>query len=121
LIRVDALAYGIQNFIEKCRRARRLRVFIGLDTINSANLLHAWRAASIITFCGYILGFPEAWLHLTIEACSEEDGLRNDLQFCKLSLRACPKIPTKNKQLARPGGLEPPTHSLEGCCSIQLS
>ena len=21
----------------------------------------------------------------------------------------------------RPGGLEPPTHSLEGCCSIQLS
>ena len=25
------------------------------------------------------------------------------------------------KGLARPGGFEPPTHSLEGCCSIQLS
>ena len=23
--------------------------------------------------------------------------------------------------VARPGGFEPPTHSLEGCCSIQLS
>jgi hypothetical protein len=23
--------------------------------------------------------------------------------------------------MARPGGLEPPTHSLEGCCSVQLS
>ncbi len=32
--------------------------------------------------------------------------------------------PVKAKQLktlARPGGLEPPTHSLEGCCSIRLS
>jgi hypothetical protein len=75
LIQVDALAYRIPNFIEKCRRAGCLRVFIGLETINSANLLHAkkrqnkigeyrqmlqaWRAAGIITFCGYILGFPE--------------------------------------------------------------
>ncbi len=24
-------------------------------------------------------------------------------------------------ELARPGGFEPPTHSLEGYCSIQLS
>ena len=75
LIQVDALAYRIPNFVEKCRRAGCLRVFIGLETINSANLLHAkkrqnkvddyrqmlqaWRAAGIITFCGYILGFPE--------------------------------------------------------------
>ena len=75
LIQVDALAYRIPNFIEKCRRAGCLRVFIGLETINSDNLLHAkkrqnkigeyrqmlqaWRAAGIITFCGYILGFPE--------------------------------------------------------------
>ncbi len=75
LIQVDALAYRIPNFIEKCRRAGCLRVFIGLETINPGNLLHAkkrqnkigeyrqmlqaWRAAGIITFCGYILGFPE--------------------------------------------------------------
>ena len=24
-------------------------------------------------------------------------------------------------RIMRPGGLEPPTHSLEGCCSIRLS
>ncbi|MBV9248639.1 MAG: radical SAM protein [Acetobacteraceae bacterium] len=75
LIQVDALAYRIPNFIEKCRRAGCLRVFIGLETINPGNLLHAkkrqnkiseyrrmlqaWRAAGIITFCGYILGFPD--------------------------------------------------------------
>jgi hypothetical protein len=75
LIQVDALAYRIPNFIDKCRRAGCLRVFIGLETINPGNLLHAkkrqnkigeyrqmlqaWRAAGIITFCGYILGFPE--------------------------------------------------------------
>ena len=75
LIQVDALAYRLPNFIEKCRRAGCLRVFIGLETINPGNLLHAkkrqnkigeyrrmlqaWRNAGIITFCGYILGFPE--------------------------------------------------------------
>jgi tRNA A37 methylthiotransferase MiaB len=75
LIQVDALAYRIPDFIEKCRRAGCVRVFIGLETINPRNLLHAkkrqnrigdyrqmlqaWRAAGIITFCGYILGFPE--------------------------------------------------------------
>ncbi len=75
LIQVDALAYLIPNFIEKCRRAGCLRVFIGLETINPGNLVHAkkrqnkigeyrrmlqaWRAAGVITFCGYILGFPE--------------------------------------------------------------
>jgi hypothetical protein len=75
LIQVDALAYKIPNFIDKCRRAGCLRVFIGLETINAANLVHAkkrqnrigeyrrmlqaWRAAGVIIFCGYILGFPE--------------------------------------------------------------
>ena len=75
LIQVDALAYRIPHFIEKCRRAGCLRVFIGLETINPGNLVHAkkrqnkigeyrrmlqaWRAAGVIIFCGYILGFPE--------------------------------------------------------------
>ena len=75
LIQVDALAYRLPNFIDKCKRAGCRRIFIGLETINAANLKHAnkrqnklgeyrkmlqaWRAAGIITFCGYILGFPE--------------------------------------------------------------
>jgi radical SAM superfamily enzyme YgiQ (UPF0313 family) len=74
IIQVDALAYRIPNFVEKCRRAGCLRVFIGLESVNAENLLQAkkrqnkvggyramlrtWRAAGIMTFCGYILGFP---------------------------------------------------------------
>jgi hypothetical protein len=73
IIQVDAAAYRIPNFIEKWRRAGCLRVFIGLETISPDNLLQAkkrqnkvseyrrmfqaWRAAGIMTFCGYILGF----------------------------------------------------------------
>ena len=68
------LAYRIPNFVEKCKRAGCLRVFIGLESVNAENLLLAkkrqnkvggyrtmlmtWRAAGIMTFCGYILGFP---------------------------------------------------------------
>jgi hypothetical protein len=37
LIQVDALAYRIPNFIEKCRRAGCLRVFIGYGVRTSAN------------------------------------------------------------------------------------
>ena len=92
LIQVDALAYRIPNFIEKCRRAGCLRVFIGLETINPGNLLHAkkrqnkigeyrqmlqaWRAAGIITFCGYILGFPEDTV----------DSIARDIEILKREL-----------------------------------
>lgn len=74
IIQVDALAWKIPGFVEKCRRAGVKRVFIGLENVNPANLLHAkkrqnkvgeyramlqaWRNAGIMTFAGYILGFP---------------------------------------------------------------
>ena len=73
IIQVDALAYRIPNFVEKCKRAGCLRVFIGLESVSPENLLQAkkrqnkvgdyramlrtWRVAGIMTFCGYILGF----------------------------------------------------------------
>ena len=74
IIQVDALAYKLPRFIEKCERAGCRRVFIGLENINPENLasagkrqnrvgeyremLMAWRDAGIMTYCGYILGFP---------------------------------------------------------------
>ncbi len=74
IIQVDTLCYKLPNFIEKCARAGVKRVFIGLENINPANLagakkrqnkiteyrqmLLAWKAARIITYAGYILGFP---------------------------------------------------------------
>ncbi len=74
LIQVDTLCHRIPNFIEKARRAGVTKVFIGLENINPENLaaakkrqnkiteyrtmLLAWKAQGIITFAGYILGFP---------------------------------------------------------------
>ena len=74
LIQVDTLCHKLPNFIEKCKRAGVRRVFIGLENINPDSLagahkrqnkiteyrtmLQAWKAAKIITYCGYITGFP---------------------------------------------------------------
>lgn len=74
MIQVDTLCHKIPNFIEKSRRAGVTRVFIGLENVNPDNLiaakkrqnklteyrrmLLAWKAEGIMTFAGYILGFP---------------------------------------------------------------
>jgi radical SAM superfamily enzyme YgiQ (UPF0313 family) len=74
LIQVDTLCHKLPNFISKCARAGVRRVFIGLENINPDNLaaahkrqnkiteyrkmLLAWKEARIITYCGYITGFP---------------------------------------------------------------
>lgn len=74
IIQVDVLAHKTKNFIEKAERAGCKRVFIGLENINPDNLqtakkgqnriteyrtmLQEWRAKGIITYAGYILGFP---------------------------------------------------------------
>jgi hypothetical protein len=74
IIQVDTLCHKLPNFVEKCSRAGVRRVFIGLENINPANLagakkkqnriteyremLLAWKAARVITYAGYIIGFP---------------------------------------------------------------
>ena len=74
IIQVDTLCHRIPNFIDKAARAGCKRVFIGLENINPDNLLRAkkkqnrvheyremflaWRARQVITYAGYILGFP---------------------------------------------------------------
>jgi radical SAM superfamily enzyme YgiQ (UPF0313 family) len=74
LIQVDTLCHKLPNFIKKCARAGVRRVFIGLENINPDNLaaahkrqnkiteyrkmLLAWKEARVITYCGYITGFP---------------------------------------------------------------
>jgi hypothetical protein len=73
-LQVDTLCHKLPNFIEKSRRAGVKRVFIGLENINPDSLLGAskrqnkitdyramllaWKKAGVITYCGYILGFP---------------------------------------------------------------
>jgi radical SAM superfamily enzyme YgiQ (UPF0313 family) len=74
IIQVDTCCHRLPNFIEKAARAGVKRVFIGLENINPQSLvgakkqqnkitdyrkmLLAWKHAGILTYCGYILGFP---------------------------------------------------------------
>jgi radical SAM superfamily enzyme YgiQ (UPF0313 family) len=73
-IQVDTLSHKIPRFIEKAARAGCKKVFIGLESINPDSLrsaskgqnriteyrrmLQAWRRARVLTYAGYILGFP---------------------------------------------------------------
>ena len=74
IIQVDTLCHRLPNFIEKSARAGVKRVFIGLENINPESLMGAkkqqnkiteyrkmlleWKQARVVTYCGYILGFP---------------------------------------------------------------
>jgi radical SAM superfamily enzyme YgiQ (UPF0313 family) len=73
-IQVDTLCHRIPWFVEKAARAGVRKVFIGLENINPESLkgaskgqnriteyramLQAWRRARVLTYAGYILGFP---------------------------------------------------------------
>ena len=92
MIQVDTLCHRIPNFIEKSRRAGVTRVFIGLENINPANLIAAkkrqnkiteyrkmlleWKRVGIMTFAGYILGFPN----------DTPESIRHDLEIIKKEL-----------------------------------
>ena len=74
ILQVDTLCHRIPHFVEKSARAGCAFVFIGLENINPESLmgtkkrqnkiweyremLLAWRHARVITYAGYILGFP---------------------------------------------------------------
>jgi hypothetical protein len=74
IVQVDTLCHKIPNFVEKAARAGVKRVFIGLENINPESLvgakkkqnriadyrdmLLAWKKARVLTYAGYILGFP---------------------------------------------------------------
>jgi radical SAM superfamily enzyme YgiQ (UPF0313 family) len=73
-LQVDTLCHRIPGFIEKSARAGCTAVFIGLENINPESLmgtkkrqnkiweyremLRAWKRAKVLTYAGYILGFP---------------------------------------------------------------
>ena len=74
VMQVDTLCHKIPGFVEKAARAGCKKVFIGLENINPASLkgaskgqnqiteyrkmLQAWRKAGVLSYAGYILGFP---------------------------------------------------------------
>ena len=74
LLQVDTLCHRTPGFIEKAAAAGCYTVFIGLENINPQSLLgtkkrqnkiweyremlQAWKHAHVMTWAGYILGFP---------------------------------------------------------------
>jgi len=91
-IQVDTLCHKIPNFMDKSKRAGVTRVFIGLENINPANLIAAkkrqnkiteyrkmlleWKRVGIMTYAGYILGFPN----------DTPESIRQDLEIIKHEL-----------------------------------
>ncbi len=75
IIQVDTLCHKTPNFIEKAVRAGCNRVFIGLENVDPdalmsakkrqnkiweyREMLLAWKRRGVVTYAGYILGFPE--------------------------------------------------------------
>jgi radical SAM superfamily enzyme YgiQ (UPF0313 family) len=75
VIQADTQAHRIPRFIEKAARAGVTRVFMGMESINPdalktaqkgqnkitdyRALLQAWHRVGVLTYAGYILGFPD--------------------------------------------------------------
>jgi len=91
-IQVDTLCHQIPNFIDKAARAGVARVFIGLENINPDSLLgakkrqnritdyramlQAWKKRGVITYAGYILGFPN----------DRKETIKRDIEIIKREL-----------------------------------
>ena len=74
ILQVDTMCHKLPNFIDKAVRAGVHKVFVGLENINPEtlaatrkkqnriteyrNMFQAWRAKGVVTYAGYILGFP---------------------------------------------------------------
>jgi radical SAM superfamily enzyme YgiQ (UPF0313 family) len=92
MMQVDLLSHTIKNFAEKARRAGCTQVFLGMESLNPANLADAgkkqnkiqdyrvtietYRAHEIATHCGYIIGFDgdsyETVIHHDLEMLMNE-------------------------------------------------
>jgi radical SAM superfamily enzyme YgiQ (UPF0313 family) len=91
-LQVDTMCHKLPGFIEKARQAGTRSVFIGLENINPDNLTAAlkfqnrigeyramfqeWRKQKILTYAGYILGFPN----------DTPDSIARDIEIIKREL-----------------------------------
>ncbi|WP_420411769.1 B12-binding domain-containing radical SAM protein [Roseibium sp.] len=91
IIQVDTLCHRLDGFIEMAARAGCNRVFIGLENIDPdalmaakkrqnkiweyRKMLQAWKEVGVVTYAGYILGFPDDTpekIHRNIEIIKKE-------------------------------------------------
>ena len=75
VVQVDTQSHRIPRFVEKAGKAGVTRAFLGLENINPDSLkgahkgqnkitdyramLQAWHGVGVLTYAGYILGFPD--------------------------------------------------------------
>lgn len=93
MMQVDVLSWKIENFVVKARRAGCANVFIGMESMDPANLaaagkrqnhvweyaqlIEAYRSSNISTHVGYIIGFP----HDTVDSVRRDvDCLMRDVR-----------------------------------------
>lgn len=92
VIQVDTQSHRIPRFIDKAGRAGVSRAFIGMENINPESLkaaqkgqnkitdyramLQAWHRAGVLTYAGYIIGFP----------ADTPESIRRDIEIIKREL-----------------------------------
>jgi molybdenum cofactor biosynthesis enzyme MoaA len=92
VVQIDATAYRIPRFAEKLRRAGCRWVFVGVESVNPANLVSAdkrqnhideyrdmlrvWHDVGIVVQAGYIVGFP----------ADTPESIGRDVEFLKHEL-----------------------------------
>jgi radical SAM superfamily enzyme YgiQ (UPF0313 family) len=105
MMQVDTLAYRIQGFIPKARRAGCTQVFIGLESLNPRNLaavnknqnkvedlaqmVAAFHREEIMTHAAYIVGFPfdtRASVRQDIERLKSDLGVKQASFFMLIPL-----------------------------------
>ena len=126
IIQVDTLCHRIPNFIEKAARAGCNCVFIGLENINPDNRCSAPRSGrtrspntarccrpgsrpTVITYAGYILGFPTD----TPESIARDiEIIKRELPIDILEFFFLTPLPGSedHKKLLRSGRVDGPRH-----------
>ncbi len=124
-IQVDTQCHKIPNFIEKCRRANVLNMFVGLENINPDTLIAmkkrqnkiaeyrelflAAKKARILTMAGYILGFPND----TPESILRDiEVIKRELPLDLIEFMVLTPLPGSedHQKLAADGRLDGPGH-----------
>jgi radical SAM superfamily enzyme YgiQ (UPF0313 family) len=110
MMQVDVVSWKIKDFVVKAQRAGCINVFIGMESVNPANLIsagkkqndvqeysqliQAYRNSGISTHVGYIIGFP----HDTVES------IRRDIDY--LTHQVCPDHASFFMLMPLPGSMD---------------
>ena len=127
---------GMSRGVQRLAGSRRSdgEAFICPPTYRVINRLGRKSSSNIISGCGS-RGAPQSrggqrlslspkslvWSKLNRRAGNISKIRKNEQHLGRRIPFWSKPIPIQQQALAIPGGLEPPTNSLEGCCSIQLS